>query len=185
MTLKEQINREYKDFYTIYRRNLPFIRKMCSYCSGFTNDDIYEIAIYVFFAHNVQSMVDNKVLTNKEIDNRFLQGFRKEVIKDNSYTYSIRTNADLNKVIDRFNIVANEEIEDTDTEDEIVNNVVANELLSKMSGDELEFCLMYVKLGYKHTAKAYKISTSAVRKRFQRYIQKAKENLKEDQRYID
>ena len=176
--LIRQINNEYRDFYTIYRRNFPFLHKICTYCTGFTKDDIYEISLYVFFAHNFQGIVNNKVLNTKEIDNMFLQMFRREVVKDNSYTYDIRTNNDLHRVIDKFNNLAVEEIDNTQIEEDIVNSVVYKEFLTILSEDELEFCMTYVKYGYRYTAKIYGIGYSAVRKRFQRYIEKARKNIK-------
>ena len=174
----KQINKQYKDFNVLYKRNFFFLKKMSVYCTGFTMDDIYEIAVYCYFVHNFQSMIDNKVLTDKEIDNRFRYLFKKEVARDNSYTYDIRTNDELYKVIDKFNTIAADEIDETNIEDLIIDKIMYDRLLTVMTQEDLDFCLMYLRKGHKYTAAIYSISSSTARKRYQRILEKARKKVK-------
>lgn len=173
-----QISKEFRDFSALYRRNFFFLKKASVYCTGFTSDDIYEVALYCFFAYNIQSMIDNKVLTQKEIDNKFRTYFRKEVARDNSYGYDFRTNDDLHKIIDKFNTIAEDEIVESNIEDLIIDKITHEKLLEIMPQDELDFCLTYISRGQKYTSSIYGISTPTTRKRYQRYIEKARKKIK-------
>lgn len=173
----KEINNELKDFNKLYKRNFGFLKKMCVYCVGFTNEDIHEIALYCYFVKDIQTLIDKNMLTQKEIDNVFKYAFRKEVARDNSYTYNIKTNDDLHRVIDRFNSIASQEIDETDIENYIIDKIMYEKLLTVMSKNDLDFCIMYITRGCRYVSKIYDITEPTCRKRYQRAVDKAKKRV--------
>lgn len=151
------------------------LKRISTYCNIFTHDDIYEIACYCYFVYNLAEF--SKTHSEIETGRKLCSLYRREVYLDNSYSCDIRTNKQLNDIIAKLNNEAYDTIIDEDTENRFVNSIMSRDLSYFFDENELAFCLIYVEHGSKFTGNLYNMSSSAVRKKFQRLIKKARKKI--------